>query len=270
MKANTFKSTLKSCCAAASLAIIAFAAMPAYADGHMDSAHDAVDHLSEHLSGYVTWTSEYRFRGIDQSDDHPAIQGGIDYSAAASDDVDIYLGAWASTVDFGADNGTGSNNGTDYELDLFGGFVYNIAGFSIDTHFVYYVYPDSNDVNDYDYIEFGVNVGYDFDVAAIDLGIQWSPDYYAGSGTFYYLSAGVDVPLRDWLSAFAHVGYSSIDDEAAFGTEDYIDYAVGLSASYYSVDFSIGYYGTDLDDNECLGGSEACDGRFIGSVTVNF
>ena len=42
-------------------------------------------------------TSEYMFRGISQTDDKPAIQLGAGYSFSNG----IYVGGWASNVDFG-------------------------------------------------------------------------------------------------------------------------------------------------------------------------
>ena len=48
------------------------------------------------FSANVTAVSDYVFRGITQTDSHPAIQGGFDYAHASG----LYAGLWASNVDF--------------------------------------------------------------------------------------------------------------------------------------------------------------------------
>ena len=67
------------------------------------------------ISGNVALTTDYRFRGISQSDESPAIQGGFDFEH----DSGFYLGAWGSSVDFDT-NGAGYDGCL--ELDLYGGF----------------------------------------------------------------------------------------------------------------------------------------------------
>jgi hypothetical protein len=64
------------------------------------------------ISGNVALVSDYRFRGISQTDEDAAIQGGFD----ASFEPGFYVGTWASSVDFGGGNDTGSlrHHGIDY------------------------------------------------------------------------------------------------------------------------------------------------------------
>ena len=47
---------------------------------------------SAEITGNVSLTSDYKFRGISQSDESPAIQGGLDYAH----DSGFYVGTWAS------------------------------------------------------------------------------------------------------------------------------------------------------------------------------
>ena len=49
------------------------------------------------LSANVGLFSEYVFRGITNSNEGPAIQGGFDYAHASG----FYAGAWASNIEFG-------------------------------------------------------------------------------------------------------------------------------------------------------------------------
>ena len=63
-------------------------------------------------SGNVAITSDYVWRGISQTDEDPAIQGGFDYANGM-----FYAGTWASNVDFGDDSDT------NIEVDFYGGLA---------------------------------------------------------------------------------------------------------------------------------------------------
>ncbi len=68
------------------LALCAFSALTAF-PAHADN----ID-----VSANVGFVSEYSFRGIAQSDEHPALQGGFDVSHSSG----LYAGIWGSNVDF--------------------------------------------------------------------------------------------------------------------------------------------------------------------------
>ena len=67
------------------------------------------------ITGNVAMTSDYVFRGISQTDNQMAIQGGLDYAHESG----IYVGTWASNVSPDFFNGAG--NDPQIELDLYGG-----------------------------------------------------------------------------------------------------------------------------------------------------
>ena len=84
-----------SVCGALGLALVAGAA-GARADGYEVAAPAAVDEGRKFTYSFnIGATSDYVFRGISQSDNDPAIQGGIDFGCGI-----LYAGAWASLVDF--------------------------------------------------------------------------------------------------------------------------------------------------------------------------
>ena len=72
-------------------------------------------------SANVTLTSDYVFRGVSQTDEDPAIQGGFDLSH----DSGFYIGAWASNVDFNEEDSTdpAADDAADMELDLKVGYA---------------------------------------------------------------------------------------------------------------------------------------------------
>lgn len=107
------------------------------------------------FSANIGAVSNYFFRGITQTDDGPAIQGGIDYSHISG----FYAGTWASNVDFGDQFvGTLDPNtqivtierirSPGYEVDLYLGFAKDINDdLSFDLGAIYYAYPDGRDLD---------------------------------------------------------------------------------------------------------------------------
>ncbi len=63
----------------------------------VDAAEAQID--SSNFSAYVTLTTDYVFRGISQTNEGPAVQGGFDFHH----DIGIFLGIWASNVEFPMD-----------------------------------------------------------------------------------------------------------------------------------------------------------------------
>ena len=85
------------------------------------------------LTGNLTITSDYRFRGISQSFKLPAVQGGIDWAH----DSGFYLGNWNSSI-----SGNQYPNGASLEMDFYGGYKFPIGGdVTLDVGALYYYYP---------------------------------------------------------------------------------------------------------------------------------
>jgi uncharacterized protein (TIGR02001 family) len=87
------------------------------------------------LTGNVALVSDYRFRGISQTFEKPALQGGFDYSHASG----LYLGNWNSTVNEGAGYPQSS-----FEMDFYGGWKKAFGDVGFDLGAIYYYYPGSN------------------------------------------------------------------------------------------------------------------------------
>jgi uncharacterized protein (TIGR02001 family) len=200
------------------------------------------------LSANVGLTSEYFFRGISQTDDAPAIQGGLDYEVEIASPVSLYLGVWGSNVDFSEG---GSVDGATVEIDWYGGVRGGLAntGVTWDVGFIYYSYPGAASSLDYDFWEIQGALGYDFGVASVTASVNYSPENFGNSGDAWYPALAVDVPVPgiDGLSLSGHVGKQYIDDEATFGVPDYVTW--GLSVTYAIpglVDVSLSYSDTDI------------------------
>jgi uncharacterized protein (TIGR02001 family) len=77
--------------------------------------------------------SDYRFRGISQTNKKPAFQGGFDIGHASG----FYVGNWNSNVD------SSLYNGANLEMDFYGGYKMTAGPVALDFGALYYYYPGS-------------------------------------------------------------------------------------------------------------------------------
>jgi len=208
------------------------------------------------ISGNVALTNDYRFRGISQSDESAAIQGGFDAEFSPG----FYIGTWGSSVDFDCNDTPDGCSGYDgsLELDYYAGWSSAIGDtdFGIDVGYIYYDYPGDNG-DDGDYGEVYVAGSW----KDLSISVNYSDDYYAGTGKFFYYAADYSIGLFDNVSLGLHVGYNDFDETGFFATDEdqYTDYSVTLTYSGFGVDISVAYVGTDLDDDDVFGTDWADD-----------
>jgi uncharacterized protein (TIGR02001 family) len=213
-------------------------------------------------SANVALTTDYKFRGISQSDESAALQGGFDVNHESG----FYVGAWASSVDFDT-NGPGYDGSL--ELDYYLGYGSDIGAtdFSFDVGVMAYTYPgDNGDDGNYNEV-YGSIAWKDLTVGAV-----YSDDYYAETGDFTYVYAEYSYGLPWELSLDLHVGYNMIDEGEGFLSSDedaYTDYSVSVSRDFMSFNFAVSYAGTDLDDDD-LFGTDWGDGALIGTISASF
>src|SRR5688572_5950194 len=80
--------------------MLVLAASAAFAIPSLATAQAPAAAKSPHVfTGNIALVSDYRFRGISQTFEKPALQGGFDYTHEPSG---IYLGNWNSNVSEGA------------------------------------------------------------------------------------------------------------------------------------------------------------------------
>lgn len=219
-------------------------------------AEDSV--IPGEFSATAALTTEYAFRGIVRSDEHAAVQAAIDYNH----DSGFYAGVWGSTVDF--------NDGSEatVETDFYAGLAGEIGNISWDVGGIYYYYPGADSSLDYDFAELALALGYDFEIFSLSGALNYSPNYFAGSGQALYSAAYASVPLPYNLSIDAHAGYQQIDDDEAFGANDYMDYSVGLGYELAGFDLSLSYVGTSLEETEDI--ADNGEERVIFAVSRSF
>jgi len=181
-----------------------------------------VAHAGE-FSISVAATSDYDFRGVTQTSGKPAIQGSIDWAA----DNGLYVGAWASNVDFG--------NCCDesVELDGYVGFAGgDEEGLTYDVGAVYYSYPGADDL---DYPEVYAGMAY----GIFDAKVWYSWDFFGIGKSAYYVEGNVNVPLPADFGLLLHLGYNDGEAFDEPGFESYFDYAVGVTKSIGNFDLEL-------------------------------
>lgn len=210
--------------------------------------------------------SDYRFRGISQSDKDPAVQAGAEATLGVNDWLTIYAGLWGSSVDF--------NNGTDAEIDAYGGFRGTFDKLGLDLGFIRYIYTGTGSTDSENFTELKAGVSYDFGYVLPSAAIYYSQDYFGNSGDAVYYTAGVAIPIpvTDFSPTIkANIGQQHIDIPARFGiTKDkYIDYNIGLFATYWGFTAGIQYVDTNLSKTEC-GGLSTCEGGAVLSLNYAY
>jgi uncharacterized protein (TIGR02001 family) len=210
------------------------------------------------IAGNVTLASDYRFRGISQLKGQfsPAIQGGFDFAT----DMGFYIGTWASNVNF---------SGGAIETDVYGGFKGKFnEDVAYDIGVLYYGYPhDNNNGNiNLPYTEVYGSVTF----SGVKVGLNYSDDYFAESGKFYYpyIEYAFD-PIENLTLSF-HLAYNKFDEDqlGLNGDDHYTDWKIQASTKWLGVVWGLAYVDTDLDnDQDCYGDKDLCAATAVLSIS---
>ena len=203
------------------------------------------------ISGNVALTTDYAFRGISQTDQSPAVQGGLDLSAG-----DFYLGTWASNINFGT-------GGANLELDVYGGYKFAAGPVSFDVGIIGYLYPGAaDDGAELDYWEGYVKPSIALsDSFTLGGAIYYSPEFTGESGDGFYYEVNGALTVSEALSLSGAVGMQTVDTNGFFfGEDDYTTWNFGGTYSALGLGFDLRYVGTDIDN------ADIADDRVVFSV----
>ncbi len=205
-------------------------------------------------SASVALTSDYVWRGVSQTANAPAIQGSFDLSHESG----LYLGAWASSIEFR--DGAGVHE-TSMELDLYGGFSNDIdlggMALTYDLGWLRYEYPNSSGsttaADNWNFNELYFGLG----ISPIE-NLNISAYYYLGlrienTNPGDYREGAIDYTLPDefgGLTVFASAGHYDMTG----GADDYWNWKIGASKEIAGFNVEIAY--TDTDD---IGATDSSD-----------
>lgn len=250
------------------------------------------------ITGSVGLVSDYRFRGVSQSDEGVALQGGF----TVNHESGFYAGTWGSNL-----AGWGTFGGPNLEVDLFAGYATTVGSAGIDVGVTWYMYPDGADNTDFfeAYAKLKGTAGpvaltaavyyapkqqalgrVYFDSAAFVAGL---PDNANAKSDNLYLAGDASFAIPDTpISLTAHIGYS--DGNSGLGpngtsvapTGKYWDYSFGAAVNVYGpLTLSVSYVDTDITRAESLyladsftkfrnGGGQIADSAVVFAATAAF
>lgn len=216
------------------------------------------------VSGSVGLVSDYRFRGVSQSDKAMAVQGGI----TATHESGAYVGTWASNL-----AGWGTFGGAGIELDLFAGYAVPLnETTTLDVGLTWYMYPSGADETDFaePYVKLSSQLG---PVKGL-LGVAYAPKQQA-LGKWYnsadsYATGIPDAPGKKndnfyiWsdvsgaipntpVSLKAHLGWSKGNSglgpngTSVAPTGKYLDWMVGADFAIPGTPLTLGVAYVDTD-----------------------
>ena len=215
------------------------------------------------FSGNAALTSNYIWRGVTQTTDQAAGQGGIDWG----NDSGIYVGTWVSNVNF-------DNSDDGYEMDVYAGFAGEAGSLGYDVGVISYQYPVSPQFNFTELYLSGtmsivtIGVSYTVDAASgndAEKDPNASGQYEEGdvyvNGSLDFSAGKSDVSLYAGSYMFDQDGKdNSATGGAVIGEVDYNHFGASIGKDGFT--FAV-------DKNDIKGGS-ADNVRFTVSYAVDF
>lgn len=232
--------------APAGLAAAVLFAMPFSSAFAQEASAPVAEPSTPHtFTANVSLVSDYRYRGISQTNLRPAIQGGFDYSHASG----FYVGNWNSSISWLED--ADSSVSSPVEMDFYGGFrnTFKLSDleFNYDVGVLEYYYPGGYTATRPYTTELYAGIGYGpvflkYSQAVTNLfGI-------ANSQYSSYIDLAFNYPLNVWdLTLNAHLGYQNVQHNSA---ASYLDWKVGLTKDLgKGFALAVAYIGTNAKES---------------------
>jgi uncharacterized protein (TIGR02001 family) len=228
------------------------------------------------LTANVGLYSQYVFRGLTQTDEEPALQGGFDYAHKSG----LYLGVWGSNVSWLSDDSTGFyEDGGSLELDIYGGLRGAIgkSDFTYDVGALYYWYPGDTrsgigaaGLTDADTLEIYGGLGWKWFSAKYSYSVSDTFGIEDADGT-WYLDLSAAVPLGETgLTLGLHYGMQEYEIDGDLDEDDasYDDWKVSLTYDLgrltpmlNATTFGVAYTDNNADEDFYLG--HMADSQFV-------
>lgn len=240
--------------------ILSAAVFAAFASSaHAQQAEPASPHT---FTGNVTVASDYRFRGISQTEEKPAIQGGFDYSHSSG----FYVGNWNSNVsgDFIADGSI--------EMDFYAGYKFEpVKDVMADVGILQYYYPGAeiDDSTDYDTTEIYVGASWKWLSAKYSYAVSDDVFGIADADGSWYLDLNGNFEVADKTMLNVHVGRQKFRGPNSDGTS-YTDWKIGVTRDFGFATLGLAYIDTNADDFYTFEGKELGDETLVLSVAKTF
>jgi uncharacterized protein (TIGR02001 family) len=220
------------------------------------------------VNGTATVVSDYRFRGISQTDKSPAVQGSI----TVAHESGLYASVWGSSVDeYVAAS-------ADQEIDLIAGYKKSFGDTTIDAGGIYYYYPGSSQIlpgYNSDFLEVYGSVAQAIGPVTAKVAVNYAPkqdalNYGFGKEDNLYANLGLSASIPDTgLGLSAGIGRSFSRSFLSGGIK-YTDWSLGATYTTGPVTFGASYVDTNASFVNPLSGKDIYKGGFLATLGVSF
>lgn len=236
------------------LAFISIAASSTFA---LAAENTALSNMGLSFSGSAALTSDYRFRGMTQTESDPAVQGAFTLSHTSG----FYASVFASNVYWKSDT-----YDSHLELDPSIGFTTPLTMGTLkptlDVGVVEYNYPSATD--ELNWTEFYAKLTFaDVLVPGSSLltNVNYTDDWAAVGGDSWNFTLGYSMPFADTgFGGVASVGYTTMDKNALpDGDDNYFDWKLGVNYSVKSIPgltAELAAVGTNVDTDGLSGAAK--------------
>ena len=232
------------------------------------------------INGGATAVSDYRFRGISQTDRHFAIQGTMTLTHKSG----FYVSVWGSSID---DYVAASS---DQEIDLIGGYSHTFGKVKLDGGVLYYVYPGHFHGAKTDFFEPYLSATDTIGPVTAKLGMAYAPAQHAiaynhnrDDNLYVYGELSGAIPGTP-ITLTSHVGHTFGRSLLSLGATGYWDWNVGATYTWKALTFGVSYVDTNFKRHGLHGGIDLIDtpagnntslyhevkGGVVGSIGVAF
>jgi len=221
------------------------------------------------ITGGATVVSDYRFRGISQTNTHFALQGTIGISHESG----FYIGTWGSSID------DYIAAGSDQEIDIYGGYKKTFDGTTVDVGALYYFYPGNASGTTTDFLEPYANVSHTFGPISAKVGMNYAFKQHALAAAgkakqdnlYTYAELSAAIP-DSGVTVTAHLGENFGRSFLTAGLKDYTDWSLTAAYTWKALTFSVAYVDTDFKKGEAVGNNGKNVGKagVVGAISVAF
>jgi uncharacterized protein (TIGR02001 family) len=193
------------------------------------------------LDGSLAFVSDYRFRGISNSDLSPAIQASVQLDTASG----IFLGLWGSSI--------ADLDGANAEIDLTAGWSGTLGTFDTSVGVIAYLFPagDGTEV-----VELFGTAGFALGPATATLGLNWAPAQANLDRASRYAHATVSAALPGKpLTLRASLGHerNGLPLRRSADPANKWDWQLGADVTLPALTIGVAYVGTDLPSRDRMG-----------------
>lgn len=207
------------------------------------------------FTGGVTLVSDYRFRGLTQTNGDPAVQATININHSSG----LYIGTWVSQIDGQLDASTPALTGYGgAEMDLYGGFTKTLSnGFGFDIGLLYYYYPTRTSGFKTDFFEPYASINYTIGPVNAKLGANYAwggqdgLDFTSGKDDDIYVYGELSLAVPQTpVTLKGHLGRTSgsLGLVNLDSSDEYMDWSITAEAAISGLKVGVSYVDTDISN----------------------